>query len=457
MNSNRRVLLFVSCSAGLFLLISLIGSLAGWQWLPFKRVNLIADIIQSPTDSVTQAGSPDSATVTVSVKAHEDFTLYRKAAFLTNFNADTVQASLRSFASKLYELKTGKKRKVRIAYFGDSMIEGDLLTQTLRQLLQQAFGGHGVGFVPITSQVAGFRQTAFADYSDTWDDDNFKEGKNNRLFLSGHAFHTSNGWVQIRDQTLPADSIVMEKSIFLGQAGGPVSVMVNNHPVILQTSRLFNRTVAVRDKSTSIRLAVANDQLPVYGISFESESGIFVDNFSFRGITGVEFATVDSAFLHSIAENNPYDLIVFQYGVNLLFRPNDKNFSWYAKTMLPVIRKVRNCFPKSDFLVVSTADRAFRYNGEHRSAIGIDSLIKVQALLAYETGSAFYNQFATMGGANSIVDWASRKPSLANKDYVHPNHRGAEVLAHYFYDAVLRDYEKYVRSLKSNEKTGSSP
>lgn len=48
--------------------------------------------------------------------------------------------------------------------------------------------------------------------------------------------------------------------------------------------------------------------------------------------------------------------------------------------------------------------------------------------MAYETGSSFYNQFASMGGTNSIVDWAKRNPSLANKDYVHPNHRGAEVL-----------------------------
>lgn len=449
MNSNRRVLLFVAWSAGLFLLVSIAGSLAGLSWMPFKRVNLISDIIVLPADSLSASAEPDSPAVAVRERAHEDFTLYRKARFITDFNADTTQASLKRFAGKLYDLKTGKKRKVRIAYFGDSMIEGDLLTQTLRKLLQQAFGGAGVGFIPVTSQVSGFRQTATADYSDTWDEENFKEGKNNRLFLSGHVFHTSDGWVQIRDQTVPADSLVLEKSVLYGQAPGTVTVRVNNNPFNLPAEHSFNRVVVANDKSTSIKLSVTNDQLPVYGISFESESGIFVDNFSFRGITGVEFAKVDSAFLRSIATNNPYDLIVFQYGVNLLFRPNDKNFSWYARTMLPVVKKVRNCFPGSDFMVVSTADRAFRYNGEYKSAVGIDSLIRIQALLAYETGSIFYNQFATMGGTNSIVDWANRKPSLANRDYVHPNHRGAEVLANYFYAAILNDYEKYVRSLKT--------
>jgi len=116
--------------------------------------------------------------------------------------------------------------------------------------------------------------------------------------------------------------------------------------------------------------------------------------------------------------------------------------------LMPIVKKFRNCFPESDFLVVSTADRAFRYAGEYRSAVGIDSLVKIQALLAFESGSCFYNQFATMGGTNSIVDWASRSPSLANKDYVHPNHRGAEVLGGYFYEAILNDLDKYILNLK---------
>ncbi|MBK5269989.1 MAG: hypothetical protein JJE22_03140, partial [Bacteroidia bacterium] len=178
-----------------------------------------------------------------------------------------------------------------------------------------------------------------------------------------------------------------------------------------------------------------------------------VDNFSFRGITGIEFAKIDSAFLRSIAVNNPYDLIIFQYGVNLLFRPNHKNFSWYERALMPVIKKLRNCFTETDLLVVSTADRAFRYGGEYRSAVGIDSLIKVQALLAFQSGSCFYNQFKSMGGTNSIVEWAARNPSLANKDYVHPNHRGAEILGNYFYEAIMNDFNKYVKT----KKPGKSP
>ena len=53
------------------------------------------------------------------------------------------------------------KSKTRIAFFGDSFIEGDIMTGEIRKLLQSRFGGGGVGFVPITSEIAGFRQTIF--------------------------------------------------------------------------------------------------------------------------------------------------------------------------------------------------------------------------------------------------------------------------------------------------------
>ena len=49
-----------------------------------------------------------------------------------------------AFYAKLSEVKQ-LNRPVRIAYFGDSFIEGDILTSNLRELFQQHFGGSGVG------------------------------------------------------------------------------------------------------------------------------------------------------------------------------------------------------------------------------------------------------------------------------------------------------------------------
>ncbi len=449
MNSNRRVLFFVVYSIGLLLLFSIVAYISGFNWTPFSRVNLITDIVHSREDSIVITDSSLVITTPVDTLAGDkEFSLYHQGGSIINFHPDTQRTRLPHVAKKLYALKEGKPAKVRIAYFGDSMIEGDLLTQTLRELLQKYFGGNGVGFVPITSPVAKFRQTVRVSYDNNWNDESFKTGKTSRLYLSGHSFSSAGGWVQMIDQTSYDSTAIVEKSLLYGYAPTPATINVNGSRVTLPGKNPVNRTVLINDAGRAIRMAVSNPALPVYGISFESASGVFVDNFSFRGISGVEFARVDSSFIAAVAAENPYDLIIFQYGVNLLFRPNDKNFNWYAKAMLPIVRKLKGAFSSSDFVLVSTADRAFRYGGEYQSAVGIDSLIKVQALLAYEAGTSFYNQYETMGGKNSIVDWVKQKPSLANQDYIHPNHRGAAKLATYFYEAILKEYEKYSNNVK---------
>lgn len=446
MNSNRRVVSFTVISFLLYLALSLGASVFHFNWPVFSRVNLIADITGKDTVNNVAADSlqANEPPVVIEKKAAKDFAVYTIPHFVNNFNADTSLPSLSRFMQKLEELKKGKKRKIRIGYFGDSMIESDLLTQTFRKLLQQEFGGSGVGFVPISTPTDKLRLTVTDSYSSGWQEENFKtSGKNNKLFLSGYLFKAGNDWVEMKDRSIRDSTAVIEKYLLHGYTDEPVSIKANSVTIPVPAKMNFGKLLLEQTKSPSIKLTVNDSRLPIYGISFETESGVIVDNFSFRGITGVELASIDTTFLLAVAKESNYDLIILQYGVNVLFRPNDRNFNWYARMLLPAVKKLQKSFSNSDFLIVSTADRAFRYDGEYQSAVGIDSLIKVQAAIAYETGSAFYNQYQTMGGHNSIVKWAAMQPSLANKDYVHPNWRGADTLAHYFFDALMRDYNKY--------------
>ena len=452
MNSNRRVVTFTVTSFILYAAFSLAASVYHFKWPVFNRINLIADVFAKDSTQLAITDSAaliDEPAVVIEKKTAKDFTVYHLPHFINSFNTDTSTSSLTRFMQKLEDLKKGKKRKVRIGYFGDSMIESDLLTQTFRKLLQQEFSGSGVGFLPISSPTAKLRITATDNYSAGWQEENFKtSSRNNRLFLSGYLFKGNNDWVEMRDRCIRDSSASIEKYLLHGYTDVPITVNVNGKNIPVPAKVNFGKLLLEENKNPYLKLTVTDNRLPVYGISFETGSGIIVDNFSFRGISGVEFGTIDTSFLSSVAKENNYDLIILQYGVNVLFKPNDRNFNWYAQMLMPVVKKLKTCFNQTDFLIVSTADRAFRYDGAYQSAVGIDSLIKVQATIAYETGSAFYNQYQTMGGHNSIVRWAEKQPSLANKDYVHPNWRGADTLAHYFFNALMRDYNKYALTSK---------
>lgn len=443
MNYNRRVPALVFIFTALLLGFSILQYYLHWDWQPLQRINLVADIVK---DSAQANGSNDSVEdekIVVQTNGRKtELSLYKKGSLITDFNADTTAPSLSILVQKLYALKSGQKKKVRIAYFGDSMIEGDLITETLRKLLQQQFGGMGIGFVSADAADAGYR-TTINHYATGWTDKSFKteSGSSQMLYVSGHTFYGSSGYITMTDKTIKDSTTLIEKSLLCG--AGNTSILVNGNSFPLNTSGLVNRVPLDNSASHSIKVNVSSSALPVYGISFESESGVFVDNFSFRGISGVEFAKLDTALLRSVEESNAYDLIILQYGINQMFRPNDVNYHWYTKVMTPSVAKMRNAFSKSDMLIVSAGDRAFRYGDEYKTAIGIDSLIRIQALLADSAHVAFYNLYQSMGGPGTIVAWANATPSLANKDYIHPNLRGADILGHHLFDAIMKDYKKY--------------
>jgi len=475
MNANKRVFLFIFSSLILYLIFSYINLAYHKSWEPFDRINLLSDIVKTdvpviPKDSNYASSDTKLAQIvsnedslkredtvlrkekvrppTDSSRSKINKTAYALPASISQtniiaFSGDTAEVALKNFVDKLIALKNGEQVKVRIAYLGDSMIEGDLLSQTLRSLLQQAYGGKGVGFVPITSQVAQFRQTAISSSSEGWVDLNFKNTKRRNLFLSGHIFFSSgDDWVKVKDNTNKDTSVVIGKYLLYGVPTDSSYVLANKKSIFLDKRAVFNRQLLLNNKEKSLMISTNDVGLPLYGLSFESDNGVIVDNFSFRGISGLEFGKLDTGFLQAINEFNPYDLVIFQYGVNVLYKPDDMNFSWYKRAAVPVITKMKSCFSKADFLIVGTGDRAFRYPEGYQSALGIEALIKEQASLAKQTNSAFFSLYAAMGGKNSMVNWATQSPSLANKDYVHPNALGARILGKYLFEAINRDVKK---------------
>ncbi|WP_372473018.1 hypothetical protein AB4865_09465 [Capnocytophaga sp. ARDL2] len=436
-NKNRKVVWLVSICFALYLFFSLLSVVFQWNFEPFNKVNLVAELF--PNAIPSEEKETDKELVVAVNLPQQVFSLYQNSHTITNFYEGDSLVALPHFVEKLHTLKNTGKGKIRIAYLGDSMIEGDLISQTFRKLLQAEFGGNGVGYLPMFSNVSGYRQSATISASN-WQDLSFKTKNQKNFYLSGHIFKGL-GSGSYKDNTIAENSIT-EKIIIFGKSEGDV-VEINGEKMTLQGKNLVNRKVISLDANNLIKVKSHSSKLPIYGVAFESENGVFVDNFSFRGITGVELDKLETDFLQAIQDNNPYDLVILQYGVNLLFRAKDTDYSYYEKLVSPAFSKIKKVFEKSDVLLVSVGDKAFRYSGEYKTAIGLPNLIELQAKLAFENGFSFYNQFQTMGGENTIVEWVKQKPALAAKDHTHPSAKGAEVLAQLLFDAVMKDYQKY--------------
>lgn len=450
MNYNKNVVVFTLVFTFILLGYSLLATFFPSYSLGLDNINIVADVLKpAKTDSsklvdTTQMPAPGVPGV-AQPTAPRDINLYLKDKVITAFYTDNTLCALPGLMAKLEQLKKTGKGKVRIAWLGDSFIEGDQLTKTVRQRLQAYFGGNGVGFVPVTSvTVDGFRSTISQKWSGDWIEENFKNKETSApLFLSGRVYHAGNGTLVVKDLTLGKDSIQkLEKSLICGHVGGQFTVTANGVAHQVSAPARLNRIVLDSSTGHNLELTIANNAVPVYGVSMEPKNGVVVDNFSFRGISGEELGRLDTGFLQAVQQGNNYDLVVLEYGVNVLYRPDNTDFKWHQRNMMKILPKLRAAMPNAEFLVISTSDRGFRYGDVAKSAVGIDNLVKTQAELAYSNGMAFFNMFASMGGAGTIVRWADSTPVLAGHDYVHPNGRGAEILGNIFFDAFMQDFGK---------------
>lgn len=442
MNRSKSVVAFTLTTTSLLFA----GSVCAYLFRPgiLKNVNIIADVMRTPAAKTGKTAVTKNISGTKAPPGAKAgplaFERYTMSDTIIDFRSET---ALPAFMQKLVQVKKKERKMVRIAWLGDSIIEGDLLTQTVRRQLQQMFGGFGVGFVPAQSVVAQNRTTVRHSWTGDWTEETFRDKKTAApLFLSGHTYYTENGSITLKDATGKDSAGILKKYLVCGRAEGKMSVTVNGQEKLFEPAGVINRILLDSSAQAAINVQVHNKELPVYGISLEPSEGVVVDNFSFRGITGVELAKLDTTLLQRLSGNDGYDLVVLEYGANLMFRPDDVDYSWYERHMHTTLEKLRKAMPGTEFLLVSTADRAFRYGEQWQSAVGIDSLVLTQARLARDNGTAFYNMYTSMGGPNTIVSWATATPSLANKDYIHPNQRGAEVLGNQLFRAFLNAYRK---------------
>ncbi|PHK03507.1 membrane protein, partial [Nostoc linckia z13] len=186
------------------------------------------------------------------------------------------------------------------------------------------------------------------------------------------------------------------------------------------------------------------DSIPFYGFNFDDGKGVHVDNFSNRGNSGLPIGTFDPKMMNLFHEKLGYDLIILQYGTNVL-NYGSYNYSWYEKRMTKVVEHLRKCFPGVPVLVVSTADKSTKYGLEMKTDSAVVPLTQAQKRYAVQTNSAYVNLYTLMGGDGSMVKWAEEVPPLANKDYTHFNFRGSKKISDLIYNQISRGYEQYKR------------
>jgi len=374
--------------------------------------------IQATFDSLEIANPSDSI-----------FIINNDTIFIPDFDSYDGKEYLAAFFEKLQAIKKGKKKRLRIAYFGDSTTEGDLIVGDLRDLLQKAFGGRGVGYVSIAPHGTALRRTLHHRFSPNWKTVNYFRKNKNPKFPFGMSgdYSTAIARSMNKSHTLsfrpafgnyPTMRYFDQVHLFYGK--GNTMDSLNQVPKLYSTinkkdttsfalngQQLVNKLTLNQTGCSQVDLAFDfPSPFPIYGLSFESVTGVLVDNFAKRSDSGYHLGRIKSTILQQYYQHLGCDLVVLHYGANVLHEKTD--YDYYGRILWTTVRHFQKQMNEVPVLIIGS----------------------------------FLNLFELMGGAGIMRKWASADPPKAAADYVHFNHRGGQAIAKVIFDYLMEGYQE---------------
>ncbi len=360
--------------------------------------------------------------------------------------------------NRFYEKLLAGQEPVRIAFMGDSFVEGDILTADLRELLQDTFTGGGVGFVPFASPFTGFRQT-IKTTSKGWTPYNIMQRKSvpqpyvGDFFVSGWVARpsatASTRW-EMSSKRRHLEECSRARLLFICREAARIAITINDGEERIfefEAEEVVRQIVVEHEQIASLEMKVLSGAAGFTGIGadFDSTHGLALDNFSIRSNNGQAMFWSSASVNAQIHTMRPYDLVILQYGLNIM-QADRHNYSLYGAQVEKMIRYVESCFPGAAILVMGVSDRSQRgEQGIVPMASAVD-LTASQREAAQKCGAAFWNTYEAMQRLGGMTHFVAS--GWAGKDYTHINYAGGRELARELYYGLLQGAQSRSRTLR---------
>jgi lysophospholipase L1-like esterase len=354
----------------------------------------------------------------------------------------------------------------RAGHWGDSVIGGDGLTESIRRKLQERFGDAGHGFHIMGKYNRWYHHRGMR-YEEVrpWDSCLiiYKCQRDTMRYGYGSVTSTSRGKALSRFQTVeknPPPGIGDKISRFelwyqKRPDGGGFEIRVDDRVAKVVDTRAAAisddvETIRVPDGEHSFEVAATGSGIArAYGVVMERDGpGVVWDELSMIGSFTQRLDFQDAEHLAAQIKRRDVDLMVFMLGGNDLSRENTdlkSNTDAYEREYARVIRKFRAGKPEAACLIMSTTDHAQHVGEAIVSRPIVARLVAAQRRVTQQEGCAFYDTYDAMGGAGTVERWRKANPPMAAPDLRHPTLVGQRFIGNSFYRALMQAYAGYRR------------
>lgn len=358
-------------------------------------------------------------------------TIVPKAVSATySYEVDTITFPQSALSAFYRSLQHTNIESVRVVHFGDSQIEEDRITSTLRRYLQSEYGGGGVGLIPLHQTIPTLTLCQRLYINNVMQ--TTQQGPKRYLVYGPRSMRRSNnhygmmGQVAVMNDSLVSGSEDIILKVEPMSAKPASDTYFSQIRVFADTTICFT-TSELHDSSTvaEIHLTGSGD---VYGISLETPKGVMVDNIPMRGCNGNVFTQMDSLQLATYFRETHTTLIILQFGGNSMpYAKDESSIRFAVYTLRQQVRYLRSCAPDASILFIGPSDMLTSIDGEIQTYPLIPYMDHLLSQMAHSESIAYFSLYKAMGGKNSMIEWQSK--GWAGSDGVHFTRKGAEKAA----------------------------
>ena len=350
-------------------------------------------------------------------------------------------ATFSSFFEALKIMSNDPNERVRVIHYGDSQLEGDRITMQLRDALQKKYGGYGFGYVSLSPLVAPsslafsqeeglLRKTVFGRRDTSVKDMRYGHlasftalSENEQGGFEGSVVLNKRNWGFTRARNYSTLKLHMD-------ASAPVRVSFSVEDTIYST-RIFPNgewtlgldVPLVDEFSMHIE---SSAPARIFGWSFESPTGVHVDNVAMRGASGMIFTKLDEVQLQKSLQREAYTLIIMQFGGNAVpYLKDEAHAKRFARSIGRQLDQMQKLYPSAALLFIGPSDMSRKEGIAMESYPLIPVLKTALRKEVLSRGAGYWDLFDVMGGEGSMVDWVTQEPAFAVKDYIHFTPKGA--------------------------------
>ncbi|MDR0560026.1 MAG: GDSL-type esterase/lipase family protein [Prevotellaceae bacterium] len=354
---------------------------------------------------------------------------------------------LHRFFKKLNALKSvdresGEIKTVSIVHLGDSHIQADFITGTVRRLMNRHFGNPGRGLIAPNRLMKSNNGLHYKVSSDrVWNHSFVVRPNEIPIGIAGLGLQVNDSTACVKistaNETLSGEWDFNRVTVFCScdsasvETGGE-QILYNDYYRIFKLDTLKN--------DIDINFTSDKNEINFFGCSLSNgNSGVFYHSIGINGARFGDFCNHETMF-SQLSALEP-DLVILSFGTNESMGKYINETDLYT-SLAELLFHIHRLSPDLTVILTTPAETYTR----NRAAPNTLRAGKVRNIIvdfAEKNGYPYWDLYKITGGKGSAVSW--NKNRLMTRDKIHLKPAGYEFQGELLFEAIMKSYNSYIK------------